>query len=441
MAFPRLNNVSFWLLPPSLLLLLLSALVENGAGTGWTVEICSFKILIDAWTTCLFISLILNYCLKVNFDIKSNTMCKNITSQPNRACNKVKSVKTFNMKGQHASIYRYMLQRLNVKKLSIFKNILFPGCIAAAEKNNLKLFFSNYHSKINNSLNFEQWLVGFADGDGTFNVYINPQETKVNFTFKIGQSYYNIKLLYLIKSKLGVGDISLKEDSKLRTAAYRIRNKEFILNKIIPIFDKYPLLTSKRFDYLKFKECLIISFREDIPQSKKIELIKNVRSKNIPNYFISDAWGSLNINNIKSVSTIELNTIMSKSWLTGFIEAEGSFYYVKKEINRIVHAFDITQKLDPIVLWAIKILLNINTTVQFKNKHNYYIIGTTNSKNIEYIQNYFSYNNDKSYFLGSKSFEFKVWKRTYRKFKGNYIRLEKIRNWINKLRNKHKIKK
>ena len=37
MAFPRLNNISFWLLPPSLLLLLMSSLVENGAGTGWTV--------------------------------------------------------------------------------------------------------------------------------------------------------------------------------------------------------------------------------------------------------------------------------------------------------------------------------------------------------------------------------------------------------------------
>jgi hypothetical protein len=129
---------------------------------------------------------------------------------------------------------------------------------------------------------------------------------------------------------------------------------------------------------------------------------------------------------------------MSKSWLTGFIEAEGSFYYVKKDVNRIVHAFDITQKLDPIVLYAIKHLLHINATVQFKNKHNYYIIGTTNSRNIEYIQSYFSYNNDKSYFLGSKSFEFKVWKRSYRKFKGNYIKLEKIRNWINKLKNKHK---
>lgn len=427
MAFPRLNNVSFWLLPPSLLLLLLSSLVENGAGTGWTVDLCCSKNLFDAWTAYLFFSVILNYCFRLIliFDIKSNTICKNSIY-----LYRTNSVKTFNMKGQHASIYRYMLQRLNIIEPSNF-NFNF----------NLNLFNSKYHTKTNNSLNFEEWLVGFVDGDGTFNIYINPQENKINFTFKIGQSLYNIKVLYLIKSKLGVGDINIKEGSN--SAAYRIRNKEFILTKIIPIFDKYPLLTSKRFDYLKFKECLIISFRDDITlrSSKKIELIKNIKTKNISNNFISDAWGSLNIDNIKSVTDIRLRTIMSKSWLTGFIEAEGSFYYVKKDVNRIVHAFDITlrTKLDPIVLYAIKYLLHINATVQYKNKHNYYIIGTTNSRNIEYIQNYFSYKNDKSYFLGSKSFEFKVWKRSYRKFKGNYIKLERIRNWINKLKNKHKI--
>lgn len=443
MAFPRLNNVSFWLLPPSLLLLLLSSLVENGAGTGWTVDICCSKNLFDAWTAYLFFSVILNYCFRLIliFDIESNTICKNSIYLYNRT----NSVRTFNMKGQHASIYRYMLQRLNIIEPSIFK---------------FNLFNSKYHTKTNNSLNFEEWLVGFVDGDGTFKIYINPQESKINFTFKIGQSLYNIKLLYLIKSKLGVGDINFKEGSsssalpaatqrgrgegaagsgaKQGSAAYRIRNKEFILKKIIPIFDKYPLLTKKRFDYLKFKECLIISFRDDITQSKKIELIKNIYTKNISNNFISDAWSSLNIKNINSVTDIRLRTIMSKSWLTGFIEAEGSFYYIKKDVNRIVHAFGITQKLDPIVLYAIKYLLHINASVQYKNKHNYYIIETTNSRNIEYIQSYFSYENDKSYFLGSKSFEFKVWKRSYRKFKGNYIRLEKIRNWINKLKNKHK---
>jgi len=30
---------------------------------------------------------------------------------------------------------------------------------------------------------------------------------------------------------------------------------------------------------------------------------------------------------------------MSKSWLIGFIEAEGSFYLVQKDKSRLVHGF------------------------------------------------------------------------------------------------------
>lgn len=422
MAFPRLNNVSFWLLPPSLLLLLLSALVENGAGTGWTVWICCCKILIDAWTTYLFYRLILIYCFKLiyYYDIDSNTICKIYI------CFKTifNSVKIINMKGQYASIYRYMFQRLNLIELFKFKIKYFYN----------NLLKSNFHSNINQNIKFEEWFVGLIDGDGTFNVYINFKENKINFTLKIAQSIYNIKLLYLIKSKLGVGDINLKEGINL--VSYRIREKKILLKNILPIFDKYLLLTSKRFNYLKFKKCLIISFREDISQKEKIKLIEKIYKQPIPLNYISDAWGTIKISEIKSVN--DINLIISKSWLTGFIEAEGSFFYVKKDTNRIVHTFGLTQKLDSIVLISIKYFLHINSNVRLNKNNNFYILETSNSRNIEYIQKFFSYKNDKSKFLGVKSFEFKVWKRSYRKFKGNFIRLEKIRLWINKLRNKHK---
>ena len=186
---------------------------------------------------------------------------------------------------------------------------------------------------------------------------------------------------------------------------------------------------------MQFKESLLISFREDISQKEKIFLIKNIYKNSIKETYISDAWKSLSVERITSINDIE--SIVSKFWLIGFIEAEGSFYYVKKDKNRIVHAFEITQKLDPIVLQAIKYILHIPSSVQYKS-NNYFSIGSTNSKSIENIQSYFKLNNDKSYFLGVKSFEFKVWTRTYKKFKGNFLRLNKIRDWINKLKNKHK---
>ncbi len=44
---------------------------------------------------------------------------------------------------------------------------------------------------------------------------------------------------------------------------------------------------------------------------------------------------------------------MSKSWLIGFTETEGRFYIIEDGPRRMEHAFEITQKLDAIVLEAI----------------------------------------------------------------------------------------
>ena len=61
-------------------------------------------------------------------------------------------------------------------------------------------------------------------------------------------------------------------------------------------------------------------------------------------------------------------TSLHKYWLLGFTETEGSFYLVSKTSTRIVHAFEITQKLDPIVLKAIALILGISVS-----KKNYII--------------------------------------------------------------------
>jgi len=87
----------------------------------------------------------------------------------------------------------------------------------------------------------------------------------------------------------------------------------------------------------------------------------------------------------------------------GFIEAEGSFYLVNKEKTRIVHGFGLTQKLDSIVLEAIKYILHIPTSVKLKSNHNHYILDTTNSRAIENIISYF-HNTMK----GMKSVEYRI---------------------------------
>lgn len=124
-----------------------------------------------------------------------------------------------------------------------------------------------------------------------------------------------------------------------------------------------------------------------------------------------------------------INNVVSKSWLVGFIEAEGSFYLTNKTSTRIVHGFGLTQKLDKIVLEGIRIILHIKNPVRNKELHNYYILDTTNSRAIENAIVFF-----KNTMKGVKSLEYRVWARSYTKNKGNYTKLSNIRDVIRKLR-------
>jgi len=53
--------------------------------------------------------------------------------------------------------------------------------------------------------------------------------------------------------------------------------------------------------------------------------------------------------------------------VVGFTEAEGCFYLLTKGPERMVHAFEITQKLDRVVLDAAALLLG--SRVQVKNTY------------------------------------------------------------------------
>jgi hypothetical protein len=117
---------------------------------------------------------------------------------------------------------------------------------------------------------------------------------------------------------------------------------------------------------------------------------------------------------------------MSKSWLVGFTEAEGSFYLVTKSIGRIVHAFEITQKLDKIVLDAISYLLDLTVV----KKKTYYTVGTTNAKRVANIILYF-HNTMK----GMKALEYRIWSRSFNKIKAGSVRFDYLTKVRNQMRN------
>lgn len=265
---------------------------------------------------------------------------------------------------------------------------------------------------------FEQWLVGVTDADGTFGFY--NQNGKWSLVYKIAQSRYNLIMLHFIKKQLGVGSIT-KDNNK---AQFFIRDRKKLEEKIFPIFDRYPLLTSKQFNYLKLKEALAILNNINLGKNEKDEKLLTIKNRLLPDNYSSFVWNNICLP-IKK--TDDITHIVSKPWLIGFVEAEGSFYLVKKDAGRIVHGFGITQKLDKVVLEAIKSILHISNKV--KHNNNSYKLDTTNSRAIENIIKYF-FNAMK----GMKSVEYRIWARSYSKNKGNYDKLVEVREIVRKMR-------
>jgi|SRR5215469_10887275 len=80
-------------------------------------------------------------------------------------------------------------------------------------------------------------------------------------------SIKDVQLLYKIKSILGVGTIFFRKRERIEkslsnrddTVIYRIRNKSHLLRIIIPIFEKYPMFTSKQFDFIRFRTYLLLN--------------------------------------------------------------------------------------------------------------------------------------------------------------------------------------
>lgn len=319
---------------------------------------------------------------------------------------------------------------LNIKNTSAVRMFSTWGQSAWEENktlneiSSLNIVSSHQRLNVKQPINdwFEQWLVGFTDGDGSFSVL--RQGDKWNLTFKISQNTYNLRVLHFIKKELGAGSIYV--ESKRDLAHFRIRDRKVINNIIFPIFDKYPLLTTKYFNYKIFKEAYIILEDNSLTKLEKNNLLENLLLTKPSNSYISPAWDNVSK---PLIDTNEAKKVVSKAWLVGFIEAEGSFYLVSKTSSRIVHAFCITQKLDKIVLDGIRHVLSISTKVVYKEKHNFYSLDTTNSRSISNVIDYF--NNSMK---GMKAVEYKIWSRSFNNNKGDYEKLFKIREQMRKLR-------
>lgn len=153
---------------------------------------------------------------------------------------------------------------------------------------------------------FKQWLVGFIDAEGNFQVFMDRNYVRVMFRINLHIDALRRKILQKIKEFLGVGKVIIGKSS----AVYVISNTTDLINVLFPILDQYKLLTTKYLDYLDF--CKVV---------KKLVITNNSVFIDSDLTFVKDTIK--NMNSGRYVINYELipNTPVTLFW--GFIEGEG----------------------------------------------------------------------------------------------------------------------
>jgi hypothetical protein len=107
------------------------------------------------------------------------------------------------------------------------------------------------------------YISGFVDGEGCFSITIQRSNNvklgiQVIPEFHISQHQNRSKVLVAIKERFGCGYIKPNDPHNPRdlTSVYVVRNINDLRQKIVPFFHKYPLISSKQQDFLKFAEVI-----------------------------------------------------------------------------------------------------------------------------------------------------------------------------------------
>ena len=125
------------------------------------------------------------------------------------------------------------------------------------------------------------WVVGFVDGEGCFFVGINPHpemttQYQVLPEFTVVQHQRDIQLLHALKKFFGCGVVRRNHAERM---AFRVRRLEHLNEIIVPFFEKHPLKSKKRIDFLAFRTVLHMMVRGDHLKTEGIAEIRALASR------------------------------------------------------------------------------------------------------------------------------------------------------------------
>ena len=128
------------------------------------------------------------------------------------------------------------------------------------------------------------YVSGYADGEGCFTVSIAPRATlrvgwEVRPSFSVSQNGDRAEVLYAIQELLGCG--SIRPDRSDKTVKWETRRLEDLLERVIPHFESWPLLSGKRHDFSRFALiCRLMAAGEHRRREGLVRIVELAREMN-----------------------------------------------------------------------------------------------------------------------------------------------------------------
>ena len=128
------------------------------------------------------------------------------------------------------------------------------------------------------------YVSGYVDGEGCFTVSIAPRLKlvvgwEVRPSFSVSQNGDRAEVLHAVSALFGCG--SIRPDRSDRTVKWETRRLEDLLERVIPHFERYPLLAGKRLDFERFARiCRLMAAGAHRDRNGLAEIVELARGMN-----------------------------------------------------------------------------------------------------------------------------------------------------------------
>jgi hypothetical protein len=128
------------------------------------------------------------------------------------------------------------------------------------------------------------YISGYADGEGCFSISIAPRATlavrwEVRPSFSVGQNGDRAEVLHALQTYFGCG--SIRPDRSDFTLKWETRSLDELVERVVPHFIRYPLLSAKRLDFERFAfACRLMADGEHRNREGLIKIVSIVQGMN-----------------------------------------------------------------------------------------------------------------------------------------------------------------